>query len=179
MEFEESIYNLIPKEAYVPPKPARHQSKHHPNSNPTASTFCLNTTSKPGISNMTGDNKAPRGHHTNQSNSASFGLGKGQVKPDPGTFRLKNTGTFKLPEGKTHSIFKHYQRRLWLTTISFVQWDFGKLILAEYINSWILFNQKGNSETVVVTSYSRFIISTTDILIQFLFYSNQIWKTRK
>jgi hypothetical protein len=53
------------------------------------------------------------------------------------------------------------------------------LILAEYINSWILFNQKENSETVVVTSYSRFIISTTDILIQFLFYSNQIWKTRK
>ena len=129
MEFEESIYNLIPKEAYVPPKAARHVSKHHPKSNPTASTFCLNTTSKPGISNMTGDNAAPRGHHNNVSASASFGLGKGQVKPDPGTFRLKNTGTFKLPEGKTHSTFKHHPTtclmdydlldilRLWQTAI--------------------------------------------------------------
>lgn len=102
MEFEESIYNLIPKEAYVPPKPARHVSKHAPTSHPTASTFCLNTTSKPGISNLTGDDRAPRGHHTNQSQAAGFGLPKGQVKPDPATFRLKNTGTFKLPEGKTH-----------------------------------------------------------------------------
>ena len=142
MEFEESIYNLIPKEAYVPPKPARHISKHHPKSNPTSSTFCLNTTSKPGISNMTGDNKAPRGHHTNQSNSASFGLGKGQVKPDPGTFRLKNTGTFKLPEGKTHSIFKHHLRHHQLTMNSFIYWNYGKLLLAEYTNSWIIFNQK-------------------------------------
>jgi hypothetical protein len=30
MEFEESIYNLIPKEAYVPPKDKRHVSKHDP-----------------------------------------------------------------------------------------------------------------------------------------------------
>jgi len=120
MEFEESIYNLIPKEAYVPPKPARHISKHHPNSNPTASTFCLNTTSKPGISNMTGDNKAPRGSHNDRATAASFGLGKGQVKPDPGTFRLKNTGTFKLPEGKTHSIFKHDLRHRCQTMNSFV-----------------------------------------------------------
>ena len=107
MEFEESIYNLIPKEAYVPPKPARHISKHHPNSNPTASTFCLNTTSKPGISNMTGDNKAPRGSHNDRATAASFGLGKGQVKPDPETIRLKNTGKFKHPERKTQTKFKH------------------------------------------------------------------------
>lgn len=106
MEFEESIYNLIPKEAYVPPKPARHVSKHNPQAAPTASTFCLKTTSKPGLSNMTGDDIAPAGHHTNKSNAAGFGLSKGQAKPDPGTFRLKNTGTFKLPEGKNH--FSYY-----------------------------------------------------------------------
>ena len=52
MEFEESIYNLIPKEAYVPPKEKRHVSKHDPMSAPTASTFCLNTTSKPNVSNV-------------------------------------------------------------------------------------------------------------------------------
>lgn len=67
MEFEESIYNLIPKEAYIPPKAQRHVSKHNPLAAPTSSTFCLKTTSKPGISNMTGDDEAPRGHHTNKS----------------------------------------------------------------------------------------------------------------
>ena len=54
MEFEESIYNLIPKEAYVPPKQKKHVSKHHPQTAPTASTFGLKTTSKPGVSNLSG-----------------------------------------------------------------------------------------------------------------------------
>jgi len=98
MEFEESIYNLIPKEAYVPPKAQRHVSKHNPKAAPTSSTFCLKTTSKPGLSNLTGDDNAPAGHHTNKSIAGQFGLPKGQAKPDPNTFRLKNTGTFKLPE---------------------------------------------------------------------------------
>ena len=105
MEFEESIYNLIPKEAYVPPKPQRHVSKHNPLSAPTSSTFCLKTTSKPKISNISGDDAAVRGHHTNKSQSATLGLPKGAAKPDANTFRLKNTGTFKLPDGKNHSLF--------------------------------------------------------------------------
>ena len=100
MEFEESIYNLIPKEAYVPPKPQRHVSKHNPNTAPTSSTFCLNTTSKPGLSNLTGDNIAPSGSHASKAPSGTFGLPKGAAKPDANTFRLKNTGTFKLPDGK-------------------------------------------------------------------------------
>jgi hypothetical protein len=54
MEFEESIFNLIPKEAYVPPKAAKHKSKHFPSTVPTASTFGLRTTSKPGIANLNG-----------------------------------------------------------------------------------------------------------------------------
>lgn len=105
MEFEESIYNLIPKEAYVPPKPQRHVSKHNPLSAPTSSTFCLNTTSKPGLSNLTGEDKAITGHHVATANAGSFGLPKGAAKPDAATFRLKNTGTFKLPEGKLRTIF--------------------------------------------------------------------------
>ena len=100
MEFEESIYNLIPKEAYVPPKAVRHVSKHNPMCAPTASTFCLNTTTKPKVSNMTGDEVAPTGSHTSKAASAGFGLPKGAAKPDANTFRLKNTGTFKLPDGK-------------------------------------------------------------------------------
>ena len=102
MEFEESIYNLIPKEAYVPPKGARYVSKHNPNCAPTASTFGLNTTSKPGQSNLSGDVAAPTGSHTNKAGASTFGLPKGAAKPDASTFRLKNTGTFVLPEGKYH-----------------------------------------------------------------------------
>ena len=100
MEFEESIYNLIPKEAYVAPKGKMHKSKHHPDTAPTASTFGLHTTSKPGVSNMAGSVAAPTGHLTQKANGASFGLPKGAAKPNPTQFRLKNTGTMRLPEGK-------------------------------------------------------------------------------
>jgi len=49
MEFEESIFNLIPKEQYVPPKADRHKSKHDPKAAPTASTFGLRTTTQPNV----------------------------------------------------------------------------------------------------------------------------------
>ena len=54
MEFEESIFNPIPKEAYVPPKQPRHKSKHDPGCQPTASTFALRTTTKPKVANLSG-----------------------------------------------------------------------------------------------------------------------------
>jgi len=100
MEFEESIYNLIPKEAYVPPKQPRHKSIHNPTSAPTASTFALRTTSKPGVSNLIGLENAPTGAHQNKAASGTLGLPAGVAKPDANTFRLKGTGTFVLPEGK-------------------------------------------------------------------------------
>ena len=100
MEFEESIYNLIPKDAYVPPKEARYKSKHNPKCEPTASTFTLRTTSKPGVSNLKGDNFAEGGSHSRKANGATFGLPKGAAKPNANQFRLKGTGTFVLPESK-------------------------------------------------------------------------------
>ena len=100
MEFEESIYNLIPAQPYVPPKADRHKSKHHPKCAPTASTFGLNTTSKPGVSNLGGRVVAPAGSTSDRAAFATIGLPKGAAKPDAGTFRLKNTGTFQLPDGK-------------------------------------------------------------------------------
>lgn len=100
MEFEESIFNLIPKEAYVPPKQPRHVSKHNPLTMPTASSFNLKTTSKPGVGNMAGHQSNPTGAHTHTASGATFGLPKGQAKPDPSVFRLKNTGTIKIPERK-------------------------------------------------------------------------------
>jgi hypothetical protein len=55
MEYEESIYNLIPKERYEPTKSKMHKSKHPHNVAPTGTTFALRTTSKPGVGNLNGD----------------------------------------------------------------------------------------------------------------------------
>ena len=73
MEFEESIYNLIPKEAYVPPKQAKHVSKHDPKTAPTASTFGLRTTTQPNVSNMGGAPDLKQGGHKNTGNKAYWG----------------------------------------------------------------------------------------------------------
>lgn len=94
MEFEESIFNLIPKEAYVPPKQPRHKSKHDPRTAPTASTFALRTTSKPGVANMSGEVAELANTHSQRAPSGTFGLPKGQAKPNAQQFRLKGTGTF-------------------------------------------------------------------------------------
>jgi len=82
MEFEESIFNLIPKEAYVPPKQARHKSKHNPKTEPTASTFALRTTSKPSVANMSGNVRDQGGSHTNRAMNATMGLTKGAARPN-------------------------------------------------------------------------------------------------
>jgi hypothetical protein len=55
MEFEESIYNLIPKERYEPPKPKRYKSSHPCDVPPSCSTFGLKTTSRPGVANVNGE----------------------------------------------------------------------------------------------------------------------------
>lgn len=110
MEFEESIYNLIPKEAYVPPKDKRHVSKHDPLSAPTSSTFCLRTTSKPGLSNVSGVPEPVGSNHTHKGNGNTFGLPTGAAKPNASTFRLKGTGTIKIPERKY--IFKIINQKL-------------------------------------------------------------------
>ena len=60
---------------------------------PTASSFNLGTTSKPGVGNMAGHNANPTGSHTHTATGATFGLPKGTAKPDAAKFRLKNTGT--------------------------------------------------------------------------------------
>lgn len=97
MDGEESIYSLIPKEYVPPPKPKRYHSKFPPGTNPTASTFCLRTTSKV-ISNVHGEYDYFSGPHLSKSLSATFGQFKGAAKPQPDQFIKKGTGTIKLPE---------------------------------------------------------------------------------
>jgi hypothetical protein len=106
MEFEESIYNLIPKEQYVAPKPKRHRSQYPADLEPTASTFGLNTTSKPVCSNLSGKFNLEGGSHSRQGNGATFGQPKGAVKPDTNNFTKKQTGNPILvskEEGKYHT----------------------------------------------------------------------------
>ena len=92
MEFEESIYNLTPKEQYVPAKPKRHRSQYPADLAPTASTFGLSTTSKPVCSNLAGKFNLEGGTHSHQAPKATFGGLKGSAKPDTTTFAKKNTG---------------------------------------------------------------------------------------
>lgn len=107
MEYEESIYNLIPKERYEPPKPDRYKSKHAHNVAPTASTFCLKTTSKPGCSNLNGDQQPEGGSHSHKGDGLTFGKPKGTLKPDSTNFRKKGTGTMQLPECKSNTKIMH------------------------------------------------------------------------
>lgn len=92
MEFEESIYNLIPKEQYVPEKPKRYRSQYPPNMAPTASTFGLKTTSKPVCNNLAGKYNLEGGKHSHQAAGATMGAPKGALKPDTTMFRKKGTG---------------------------------------------------------------------------------------
>jgi hypothetical protein len=98
MEFEESIFNLIPKERYEPPKPKRYKSTHPHQVPPTASTFALKTTSKPGVANIAGNYNPEGGSHSQRGASLTFGRPNGTMKPDTTTFRKKGTGNPVLTE---------------------------------------------------------------------------------
>jgi hypothetical protein len=118
MEFEESIYNLIPKEQYVAPKPKRHRSQYPADMAPTASTFGLGTTSKPICSNLAGKFNLEGGSHSHQAANATQGLPEGGAKPDTQTFRKKTTGNPILIE-KSES----KQSIPIFSTGRFVQWS--------------------------------------------------------
>jgi len=92
VEYEESIYNLIPKDQYVPQKPKRYRSQYPPNLAPTASTFGLKTTSKPVCANLSGKYNLEGGAHSHQAGGATFGAAKGTMRADQTNFRKKGTG---------------------------------------------------------------------------------------
>ena len=107
MEFEESIFNLIPKERYEPPKPKRYKSQHPHDLPPTASTFALKTTSKPGVANVAGDPRPMGGSHSQRGASLTFGRPKGAAVPQTTEFRKKGTGNPVLPEATTLKKFTY------------------------------------------------------------------------
>jgi hypothetical protein len=102
---EESIYNLIPKEAPPKEKKIKYKSQYPPELPPTYSTFGLKTTSMPGVSNVPGSSELPCGAHKPIAMNATFGLAKGGGKADINNFTKKGTGTMRLPESKS-TVFK-------------------------------------------------------------------------
>ena len=93
---EESIYNLVPKMKIIPGKGVSYRSRYPPDIAPTASTFILQNSSFPGVANMSGEYKFPRGAHPILRNSATFGPPLGGYSPDPLNFHKK---------GETHKIY--------------------------------------------------------------------------
>jgi hypothetical protein len=98
MEFEESIYNLIPKEQHVAQKAKRYKSQFPGKLQPTASTFGLGTTSKPQCSNLSGKYNLEGGAHSHAAHGATMGVAKGTLKPSTINFRMKGTGNPVLVE---------------------------------------------------------------------------------
>ena len=104
---QESIYNLIPPKKLIPNRSAIHISRYPYDIPPTASTFILNGSSFPGISNCNGDYTLPFSGHQSLRKSATFGLPIGAYAPDPKNFHKKGE-TFKIlpPLQKLHPYCK-------------------------------------------------------------------------
>ena len=97
---EESVYKLIEPERPAPEKQKRYKSKHPSDLPPTATTFCLKTTSKPSVGNLNGEYKPGGSNHASTAAGGTFGKKKGELKPETTQFLKKQTGTIKLPESK-------------------------------------------------------------------------------
>lgn len=110
IETEESIYNLIPPEEYKATKGKLYKSKHSPGVAPTGSTFCLKTTSKPGVSNLNGEVEPQGSNHTNLGGSSHWGKKLGEAKPQPTTFMKKNDAVTRTA-GKTKGEFAGKEKR--------------------------------------------------------------------
>lgn len=79
---QESIYNLVPQERFLPPKQPLYKSRFPHDLQPTGSTFGLMCSSFPGVANLSGSVKLNRGAHPLTNLHATFG------KPDGNHFVL-------------------------------------------------------------------------------------------
>mmetsp|Transcript_22121 Transcript_22121/g.23063 ORF Transcript_22121/g.23063 Transcript_22121/m.23063 type:complete len:268 (+) Transcript_22121:29-832(+) len=95
---EESIYNLVEQEKIKPVKETTYVSKYPYDLHPTATTFCLKTTSYPGVSNINGDYQLPRGAHRQKAMNATFGKPEGSYRKDPNSFTRKGHSYIDYPE---------------------------------------------------------------------------------
>ena len=121
MEFDESIYNLIPKEQFVPEKGKRYKSQFPPTMAPTASTFGLKTTSKNVCANLSGKYNLEGGAHAHTGATSIFGAPKGALKPDTTMFKKKGTGNPVLIE-KTEGKFQFFELNISRDYTSITAW---------------------------------------------------------
>jgi len=85
---EESIYNIVDRVIPDPPKPPMYRSKHDGKLPPTSSTFKTESTSKPGVQNISGEDAiSTGGHHKYVKLYSNFGPVPGSGRPDPQAFR--------------------------------------------------------------------------------------------
>jgi len=92
---EESIYNLIQKEPPTVEKPPRYRSQHPGTIPPSASTFAVAQTSKPGVQNLSGsDCQNTGGHHQFKKPHATMGMPPGETskKDTAGNFLKSKSG---------------------------------------------------------------------------------------
>lgn len=82
----ESIYNLLPKDVYVPPKEARHISKYPGSIQPSYSTFGIAATSQPALINGGGHWQPFTTRKVYKKPHATFGRPSGSVRPNPKKF---------------------------------------------------------------------------------------------
>jgi hypothetical protein len=95
---EESIYNLVPKEKIETEKEPMYRSKFPPWLAPTASTFCLKTSSFPNVANINGEITNPRGAHPIKGSWATFGKPRGSYRANPDNFVKKGHQYITLPQ---------------------------------------------------------------------------------
>eukprot|EP00304_Pavlova_gyrans_P015809 CAMPEP_0206033506 /NCGR_PEP_ID=MMETSP1466-20131121/694_1 /ASSEMBLY_ACC=CAM_ASM_001126 /TAXON_ID=44452 /ORGANISM="Pavlova gyrans, Strain CCMP608" /LENGTH=267 /DNA_ID=CAMNT_0053407707 /DNA_START=48 /DNA_END=851 /DNA_ORIENTATION=+ len=103
----ESIYDLIPPVMQVREKDPMYQSKFPKDLVPTASTFGMHNTSKPGVKNVGGALADYDGPHPARKPHATFG--KPDYRPDP-TNILRKTKS-ELPEPKAFEYPLPVERR--------------------------------------------------------------------
>ena len=95
MNQEESIYNIIPQKKIHLSKSQIYRSKYSYNIPPTGSTFLLQGTSFPNISNMGGLKELPIGGHPMKGEAKTIGRQLGYYCEDPLKFKLNHLKLIK------------------------------------------------------------------------------------
>ncbi|KAL4446649.1 hypothetical protein ABPG74_005587 [Tetrahymena malaccensis] len=107
---EESIYNIIPKEVYIPPKQEKYKSRYPPNIIPTGSTLALRNSQKPNVRNCGGHFEEIIEDHPISCKYSTLGKPKGSYKQSPDRYLKKGEGSqsiFHLPRLQNNSSIRH------------------------------------------------------------------------
>lgn len=94
---QESIYNILPKKRITQDKELTYKSRYPYWIAPTGSTFNLQNSSYPNVSNLSGTYELPRGAHPILRQSATFGISDIGKNISPERYHKKGDLAKKLP----------------------------------------------------------------------------------